>query len=769
MGDIQGTTNTILEGRFIRKKQVRKLDSRREEYASLIEKARELNAKGKTDKATKAFAKADDIANEYNTMAQSLGLYADLASTMPKESNINLVPDGVKLTKDQRKTVEALEKGIEDTQKTLKKFSKVQLNRIEKGLPTELSAKDEAKAKEALRKNKELTEFYNETCEELGIPSPNDILAKLYSIADPVKASKLRKEIKDELKAANMYFGFTKDYMKDDSFKNVSESIAIENKVNDTLAKGYAGVGKKTARAMEGVSLVDAAYIYDGAFGADKIANRNGNERTKANYALNVTQFGEDFVNANMIKSIAELSEIKLAGTSINPNTISRVTLLSGEVVTGIDIKDVLLKDIRTVEANGVQYSTQPMEYEKGKDSAYISRKKTNRAAKAMGYKFEKADVAKPLVDATGMGLVTGATALLTKYKFVLNDKFYLSMQAGSGTIESTVFEEMFKEIEEKLKANGGEINKLVGVEGFEYIKNTNILKEYWAAGPCIAAAATTFVASLVDQYMKKEEIVPEKAYNAARERLTLEMKHNASGGDGYILNQKELDKALADLDVVLSKLLDTKVKKTPQETTPTSPVTQPQAKVLEVETRGDKAQLLEDAKYCTYNNKAGEHWDGIVRTSYKDANGKLISNEADISELRRYTKQTLNNYKLSDTGMPKGVRLQTTYTCKSGRTYTFDCSEPEKRIVSKELPKDKDGNVLAANFGKARVNLNEGTNQVWSKGTFGYTISENGTVIFDSGLYEDDSTGTAESRGTADKAKDEKYYEDQGYTIIRK
>ena len=78
-------------------------------------------------------------------MAESLGLYADLAKTMPAKSDVNLVTDGVELSKAQKKEIEELEKGIEKSQKTLNKFSSVQLHQIEKGLPTELSPKDEAK------------------------------------------------------------------------------------------------------------------------------------------------------------------------------------------------------------------------------------------------------------------------------------------------------------------------------------------------------------------------------------------------------------------------------------------------------------------------------------------------------------------------------------------------------------------------------------------------------------------------------------------------
>lgn len=725
MGDTNAITNSI-EGRFIRKSQARKLDNRREDYMKLVQKAEELNAKNKTEKATTIFAKADDVAREYNSMAESLGLYADLAKTMPAKSDVNLVADGVRLSKEQKKEIEKLEEGIEKTQKTLNKFSSVQLHQIEKGLPTELSPKDEAKAEEALRKNKQLKEVYQAKCAEYGIPSPNDILAKLYSMADPEKASKLRDEIKDELKEANMYFGFTKDYLKDDAFKNVSEAIAIENKVNDTLNKGYAGASKSVVRAMDGVSLQEAADVYDAAFGADFVANRRGNERTKANEALNRATFAEQFIADNQEKTFGQLDTMTLAGQNFKTSEITRITLLSGEVLTKNEISDIQLKDVRTIEVGQQQYSTKPVYYEKGKDSAYITRGQSKAAAKAMGYEFEGINVLKPIVDATGMGVATGVTALLSKYTAIFRENFYIKMESEGGLgIGSTMFENMFKEIKEKLEANGGKAVDLTDVLGFEYIKHEEMIKEHWCVAPAIAAAATTFVASLVDQYMKKEEIVPEKAYNAARERLTLEMKHNASGGDGYILNQKELDKALADLDVVLSKLITTPTPQKADETQPTAPT--PAAKEATIQT-ADVEPIVEKAEYCVYQNKAGEYWDGIVRTAYVDANGKPISNEADIAALRKYIKQDVNGYKPSDAGMPKGVKLPTTYTV-NGRTYTYGCAEPTNRIVSNALPEGKTAKDVA--FGNPRVDLAAGTQEKTTPGSYSYNWSSTADSTF--------------------------------------
>lgn len=722
MGATQGITS-FDEGKFIKRRNAKRLDARREEYMNLFQKAHELNAKGKTEKATKVLAKADDIAGEYNNLAKEYGVYADLAATMPEQY---VAQKRAPLNKTQKREIEDIEKGLDKVNKIISQYTQYQISQVNENKASGLSDKKEQELKLALKTKANLQADYNAKRAAYNMPTELDMLVAIYANNTPEKGAKLRETLKEQLKDANMYFGNTKELLESKDMKVIADIVAVDNEVNDTINKGYAGVGKKTAAALENVSLEDAARYYDGAFGADLTANRNGNERKKANDAFNFAKFEDKFFQDNQHKTFAELDggKINIGGVDVNIADIQNVTLHSGEVVSAEGLNEIPLRMVRTVEAFGSQLDPQAVYFQKG-DEQYISTKKTNRAAKAMGYPFEKPNLGRAVADGAGMAGVTGLAALLSKYEVIINDRFFLEMVSKGGNIESTIFTDMFKEIQEKLAANGGKVMPLTGeVEGFQYEKIFKLHKEHFCAAPAIAAAATTFVTSLVEQYMKNEEIVPEKAYNAARARLTLEMKHNAAGGDGYILNKNELTKALSDLDVSLAKILDTKTGSKQPETPVQQATVQQDAPVKEATMQAqDVPPTVEEAKYCVYQNKPGEYWDGIVRTAFVDAKtGKPIANETDIAILRKYIKQDLNGYKASDCGMPKGVKLPREYSI-NGRTYTYGCAEPASRITSNSLPEGKTAADVA--FGSARVDLSEGTqDRTVTPGSYTYNWS---------------------------------------------
>ena len=255
------------------------------------------------------------------------------------------------------------------------------------------------------------------------------------------------------------------------------------------------------------------------------------------------------------------------------------------------------------------------------------------------------------------------------------------------------------------------------------------------------------------------QEIVPEKAYHAAREKLTLEMKHNAAGGDGYILNEKELDKVMADVLQLVNKTLKTKVE----------PKQKPAEKVALLQTQ-DIHPVVKESEDCVYHNKSGEHWDGIVRLGYVDANGKAISNESDIAELRKFIKGELNGFKPSEANMPKtevGVKLRKTYTCKSGNTYTWSLcgNEPDAALrdkyTSKEAARDINGNPISSRMVNGRVSMDSTQTFVTKPGIYTWSWAEqNNSYNFGSGVYT-----SREARNEALR-KEKEALVGSGYTI---
>ena len=252
------------------------------------------------------------------------------------------------------------------------------------------------------------------------------------------------------------------------------------------------------------------------------------------------------------------------------------------------------------------------------------------------------------------------------------------------------------------------------------------------------------------------------EAYRAAREKLSLELIHNARGADGQSkLNPDELNVTLANALVDFDKVVKTIFEETPEKTQETPVTQEPQGpKVLQLEIRETKAVLEQDAQYCTYTNKAGEYWSGIVANTYKDANGQPISG-SDLTELWKHIKYDVNKYGKNEAGMPKGVKMVKTYTCKSGKTYTYDCGEPNTR----EISKDPDKQGRSTDFEKPRVDMTNGFQQKWSNPTFRYTIKENGISVFDDGIYGDeDIPSDSVENGKANLEITKKYYEDKGY-----
>ena len=256
---------------------------------------------------------------------------------------------------------------------------------------------------------------------------------------------------------------------------------------------------------------------------------------------------------------------------------------------------------------------------------------------------------------------------------------------------------------------NGGKIDvsNLGDVIAFDYLHEYKYETTHFCAAPVITSAAVAFVASIVEQALAKEEISTEKAYHAARAKLNLEMMHNASGGDGYIINQKELDKAMLDVIAVVKDMAET-------------PAVQPEKPVKEVMIKTqDVDPVVKEAEDCIYYNKPGEYWDGIVRLGYVDANGKPITNEADIAELRSFTKGKLNGFAPSSADMPEsdeekgvGTKIRKKYTCKSGNTYTWSLcgNEPDAALrdkyTSKEAARDINGNLISSRRVAAKVGM---------------------------------------------------------------
>ena len=769
MGDLNNVTNQNVTNpviTLVRKKEGRQLDNIREDYVSLMEEAAKLEAKGKTAKAEEKRQLAAGAEAKYAETAKAMGLQADLKSTLARES-APLVKEGVVLTKAQKEKIKDIEKELKDLRKTLDDYTQEQLLEIERTGTTNLSAKKIQKAKEAMLKEEQLSESYANKRAEYGIPSQQEIVKKLYSIEDPVKAKELRNQIKEELKAANMWFGNTEDFVKSDNFKAISQAREVKNQFAAHERNGYAAVRKSVYKTFdervdsEGNKVVtdgaDVIRMLDGNAGSEGVMNI-GLEKNTAKYGINVTHYEEDFIADNKAKSFAEVDTIYLSGRSIKTSDIERVTLLSGETLTKGQFENIPLGLVRSVEtdiAANKQYSFGAVVKEKG-DDGYASRKIALKAYKDLGGKTEKLNVAKAALDAVGMGALAASPNVVAPFEVRFNSRFFIDVTSND-VIESEYVEKWLNKIREQLDSHGV-ITEIEGVTGFTYEDIHKKVSKHYCVAPAVIAAATAFANNLVKQAIDgNEKDAAIEAYRAAREKLSLELIHNARGADGQSkLNPDELNVTLANALVDFDKVVKTIFEETPEKTQETPVTQEPQGpKVLQLETRETAPKLEQDAQYCTYTNKAGEYWSGIVANTYKDANGQVISG-SDLTELWKHIKYEVNKYGKNDAGMPKGVKMVKTYTCKSGKTYTYDCGEPKTRIISKE--KDKQGR--STNFGNPRVDMTNGFQQKWSDPSFGYTITENGNVIYDSGNYE----GSRVAAGKADLQNDKKYYEDKGY-----
>ena len=742
-GEVQNNTNPIVQARFIRKSDAKELDKIREDYVSLMDEARALEAKGKSEKAEKKRNLAEGAMLVYEQKAKELGLSVttvqEAAAAVDAYNGEPLVTPGTKLTKAEKKEVEALEKEIKKYQKKLGKFSKEEIHRANSTTTASELTKDQ---KEILYYQQELGKVqaqYAETCDRLGIPSAADIIKRVYSIEDPTKASKIRDIVKKELKDANMYFGLTKDALKADEMDNVLDALAIRNEVRSNIEKGYVGTKKKLVERYKNEDAAEVAAEYAQAAGGDLTFNRRSNEREITQRSQNVEYFNEPFIEANKGNGLTEFNTITLDGKEINTSDITRITTLAGGVLTSNDgFEGVKLGDIRTIETKDGQYSFQPIYKEKG-DENYLKRRDTKRLGKDMGYKYDKIKWGKAIADTVLGTIPAGVTAALLPFKVAFNDNLRVSINVENGSITSDALNQLYQEFLQKAQEQGADVNlkELGEITSLELIKETHFEKTHYCVAPAIANAAAVFIGSMLEQVYRKEEIVPEKAYNAAREKLTLEMKHNVSGGDGYILNQKELDKAMFDVIALAKEVIDTPVNTTgepAQESQPAQPAkptpNQTPTRFATITTT-DVAPQVKEAEDCLYNNKPGEHWDGIIRLGYVDANGNAITNEKDIAELRNLTKRTINGFAASSADMPEGVKLRKTYTCKSGNTYTWNLcgDDPDAKLrdkyTSKEAAKDANGNPIASRRIAPKVGM-ESTQSTMTPGRYSWSWSDN-------------------------------------------
>ena len=117
-GEVQNNTNPIVQARFIRKSDAKELDKIREDYVSLMDEARALEAKGKSEKAEKKRNLAEGAMLVYEQKAKELGLSVttvqEAVAAVDGYNGEPLVTPGTKLTKAEKKEVEALEKELKN-------------------------------------------------------------------------------------------------------------------------------------------------------------------------------------------------------------------------------------------------------------------------------------------------------------------------------------------------------------------------------------------------------------------------------------------------------------------------------------------------------------------------------------------------------------------------------------------------------------------------------------------------------------------------------
>ncbi len=775
-GEVQSNTNPIeVQARFIKKSEAKKLDKIREEYVSLMEKAEKLEAKGKTEKADKKIEAAQETAASYEARAQELGLSitnVEVASAGAHPDNgESIVPEGTKLTKAERKEVEKLEKELKKAKNKLGKFTKEEIfkaNEANSSGATENMTNDMKKILYYQEKVFNLQAEYDAKCKELGIPSSMDIINRIYEIEDPVKASKIRAIIKKELKDANMYFGNTKEALNEDSVDNLLDTLAIRNKINSNIEKGYVGTKKKLAERYKNEDAAQIAAEYAQAAGADLTFNRRSNERAISQLAQNVEYFNEPFIEENKDEELTSLETLKIDGKEIETADILRVTTLAGAVITNSDdFSGLKLKDISSVETQDGKYSFSPI-YKERSDEGYLKRKNVKRLGKDMGFKYDKIKVGKALVGTAIGALPAGLTAALNglHIAFGLHFKGGVDLTDIDGTISSSLINDLYNQFLEKAEEYGGnvELSDLDDLVAVEYIMEFYEQRDHRCVAPAAASAAAAFIGNILYQAYKKEDIAPEKAYQAAMDKvLTLEDKHNASGGNGYIINQKELDKVMYDAMVIVNEI----VKAPAQAEEPqTKPAAEPQAVKTATITTTNIDPIVTEAEDCLYQNKAGEHWDGIVRLGYVDQKGNAITNEKDIAEIRTFIKRTVNGFAASSADMPNGVKVKKTYTCKSGNTYTWAIcgEEPDAKLrdkyTSKEIARDINGNPTTSRRVAAKVGM-ESTISTVTPGEYSWSWKDNNDETLFGGMTYSD----IELRDAAVEAE-RKALEKAGYTV---
>jgi len=696
MGDaVQAVTTTqVDQAKFVTKKQARKLDRAREDYENLMEKAAKFEAKGKTDKLNRKNSKADAVMDKYEARAKAAGVTTPLEIT--KYEKVQLVEPGKVLSKEDKKLIEKFEKQLVAARKA---GDDVQYATLLKG--------------------------YEEARTRLGVPTLADITNAIYSNEDPMKAEELRKDLKKQLKDANMYFGEAEAALKGDITVDYSDAKAIENRVNANLAKGYIGVKKSTKEAFEtrGLNPNEVSEIAKDAAGADNEFDRKSNERNRNYKAVNSGEFAEKFVQDNKDKTFAEVNKIKIGEREIDTKNIGRITLLSGRVLApafGDDISDIKLGEVRTIQMKGeqAQISFGAKEYQKG-DAEYVKNKHTRRANKAIGYEYVKPNLLKAAgetaLQMTPVAAFTALSPFITEFtdsfKFALNIK-------GDGEMTGSFLEDMVaqinKQLSEQMPDGGYTIDKTDKIVKMALENNFHVKLEHYCVGALGVSAAVALVSNMIEQLRKGEEVAPEKLYEAVCDKLTLEQRNNAAGGAGHTLGADEINAAIGEAMALLKELKNTPAPKQPVVEPKAEPKPEPPKPTATIVETYEKPEF-EEAKYCVYNNKAGEYWSGIVQNTYKDENGNLVKDWNDVKEIYSHIR-TLNGYKATDANMPKGVKMVKEFTTKSGKKYTYCCGEPENRTISGALPEDATQKEQAKKFGKPVANLNEGTQRTMTK-----------------------------------------------------
>ena len=204
-GEVQLNSNPIVQARFIKKSDAKELDKIRRDYVSLMEEAKELEEKGKADKAEAKRNLAEGAMLVYAEKAKELGLSVttvqEAAAAVEGYNGEPLVKPGTKLTKDEKKEVEKLEKEIKKYQNKLGKYSDEEIHKAKRANSKESKVTLTEDMKEILYLQQELNRIqaeYVETTERLGVPTVNDIINKVYAIEDPIKAKKIRDIVKQE-------------------------------------------------------------------------------------------------------------------------------------------------------------------------------------------------------------------------------------------------------------------------------------------------------------------------------------------------------------------------------------------------------------------------------------------------------------------------------------------------------------------------------------------------------------------------------------------